>query len=113
MAATLEKQRHRAARGRAKSDMKVTRNAATGVVNVRVDSDTRALIDAASGFMQLTRTDFMLTCARARAQEILLSKAFFSLSGSDWDAFQSALDSPPEPNAALRKLMARTPQWQE
>lgn len=83
----------------------------TNVINLRADASTRALIDQAASTLGLNRTDFMLTSARVRAQEVLLSRTYFTLSNANWTAFQAALEAPPVPTAELVALMSSTPPW--
>jgi uncharacterized protein (DUF1778 family) len=81
-------------------------------MSLRVDSETRSLIDRAADALGQTRTEFMLASARERAAEVLLNRTLFVLKGADWDAFVDALDSPPPPNAKLKALLARKAPWE-
>lgn len=87
--------------------------AKASVINLRCDADTHSLIERACAATGQNRTEFMLASARASAQQALLDRTFFSLSDADWKAFNAQLDAPAEPTEALRKLMARTPPWDE
>jgi uncharacterized protein (DUF1778 family) len=84
---------------------------ASNVINLRADEATRTLIDNAANLLGQNRTDFMLTCARVRAQEVLLSQTQFVLSDEAWDAFQADLEAPAVPTPELIALMSRTPLW--
>jgi uncharacterized protein (DUF1778 family) len=55
----------------------------------------------------------MLMSARVYAQEVLLKQVYFELGDADWKALNEALESPPPPNAALKRLMSRTPSWEK
>jgi uncharacterized protein (DUF1778 family) len=90
---------------------KPARSMASGVINLRADAATRALIDQAANALGQNRTDFMLSSARVRAQEVLLSKTHFVLSDADWRRFQAALEQPPVPTAELVALLSSTPPW--
>lgn len=81
-------------------------------MSLRMDAETRALIDRAASVIGQTRTDFMLASARDRATEVLLNQTFFALPKRDWEAFAGALDDPPPPNAKLKALLARTMPWE-
>ena len=81
------------------------------MINLRTDEPTRALIDRAASAVGQNRTEFMLASARAYAQEVLLNEVYFQLNDSDWQALNAVLANPPPPNAALKRLMARTPSW--
>ena len=83
------------------------------VYNLRVGDRDNSLFERARAATGQTKTDFMLTSAREKAQTVLLNQTFFTLDEADWNSFWSALETPPPPNAALRALMASTPPWQE
>jgi uncharacterized protein (DUF1778 family) len=89
------------------------RPATSNVINLRADAPTRSLIDWAANALGLNRTEFMLTSARVRAQEVFLSQTHFTLSDANWTAFQAALEAPPVPTAELIRLMASTPPWSD
>jgi uncharacterized protein (DUF1778 family) len=57
--------------------------------------------------------DSVPASARDAATEALLNQTVFRLSGAEWDAFVSALDNPPPPNAKLKALLARTAPWDD
>lgn len=80
-------------------------------MSLRIDAETRSLIDRAANVLGQSRTDFMLRSARDRATDVLLSQSFFSLDASDWQRFNDALDHPPPANAKLKALLARKPHW--
>jgi uncharacterized protein (DUF1778 family) len=94
---------------RAKTRGKTTSN----VINLRADDATRSLIDRAASALGQNRTEFMLMSARVYAQEVLLKQVYFELGDADWKALNEALESPPPPNAALKRLMSRTPSWEK
>jgi len=81
-------------------------------LSLRVDSETRSLIDRAAAALGQTRTEFMLASARERAAEVLLNRTLFVLKGADWNAFVDALDNPPPPNSKLKALLARRGPWE-
>jgi uncharacterized protein (DUF1778 family) len=87
-------------------------SASSKPINLRADEATRALIDSAARALGQNRTEFMLMSARAYAQEVMLRQVYFTLGDADWKALNTALAAPPPPNAALKRLMARTPSWQ-
>ena len=95
---------------RAKSKTRPT--AASNVINLRADEATRRLIDRAASALGQNRTEFMLMSARIHAQEVILRQVYFTLGEADWKALNETLESPPPPNAALKRLMSRTPSWE-
>lgn len=82
-------------------------------LSMRVDNETKSLIDRAANALGQTRTEFMLASARERATEVLLNRSLFILGDNDWNAFTSALDEAPPANAKLRALLSRKAPWQE
>ncbi len=80
-------------------------------MSLRVDPQTRFLIDRAADALGQTRTEFMLTTARSRATEVLLGQRLFVLNEADWASFSRALDEPMPSNAKLKALLARRPMW--
>lgn len=84
---------------------------AKGSVNLRIEADTRQLIDDAAALLGKTRTDFMVETARQHAIDVLLERRLFGLDPDGYDAFMQALDNPPAPGPKLRALMRRAPAW--
>jgi uncharacterized protein (DUF1778 family) len=104
--------RTRARRSKPKTSAK-KRAVSSNIINLRADHATRALIDRAANALGQNRTEFMLMSARLHAQEVLLNQVYFELDEADWKALNETLESPPPPNEALKRLMARTPSWSE
>lgn len=84
---------------------------AKGSINLRIESQTRQLIDDAAAILGKTRTEFMVDSARKQAVEILLDQRLFVLDSDRYDAFVHALDNPPAPGPKLRSLLRRIPAW--
>ncbi len=95
--------------------MAVTERSATadikGSINLRIEAQTRRLIDDAAAVLGKTRTEFMIDSARALAIDVLLDQRLFNLDPERYDAFLHALDNPPAPGPKLRALLRRTPAW--
>src|SRR5918999_3616349 len=100
--------RPRARRSKPKTTAK-KRTASSNIINLRADQATRSLIDRAAIALGQNRTEFMLMSARIHAQEVLLNHVYFELDEDDWKALNETLASPPPPNEALKRLMAKTP----
>jgi uncharacterized protein (DUF1778 family) len=83
-----------------------------GTINLRIESNTRALIDEAAAMLGKTRTEFMIDTARRQAIDVLLDQRLFVLETGAYDAFVQALDNPPAPGPKLKRLMARKPVWE-
>ncbi len=83
-----------------------------GSINLRIESQTRRLIDDAAAILGKTRTEFMIDSARALAIDVLLDRRLFGLDSDRYDAFVHALDNPPAPGPRLRALLRRVPAWE-
>jgi uncharacterized protein (DUF1778 family) len=82
-----------------------------GSINLRIERQTRQLIDDAAAVLGKTRTEFMIESARKVAIDVLLDQRLFVLDPERYDAFVHALDNPPAPGSKLRSLLRRTPAW--
>jgi uncharacterized protein (DUF1778 family) len=86
---------------------------AKGSINLRIETQTRELIDEAAAILGKTRTDFMVESARQHAIDVLLDQRLFVLDADRYDAFTKALDNPPAPGPKLRSLLRRVPAWRK
>lgn len=84
-----------------------------GSINLRIEANTRQLIDDAAAILGKTRTEFMIESARRQAIDVLLDQRLFVLDADRYDAFMHALDNPPAPGPKLRSLLRRAPAWRE
>ena len=84
-----------------------------GSINLRIEANTRRLIDDAAAILGKTRTEFMIESARRQAIDVLLDQRLFALDSDRYDAFVHALDNPPAPGPKLRSLMRRVPGWRD
>ena len=84
---------------------------AKGSINLRIEKQTRKLIDDAAAVLGKTRTEFMIDSARSLAIDVLLDQRLFALDSERYDAFVHALDNPPAPGPKLRALLRRVPAW--
>jgi uncharacterized protein (DUF1778 family) len=82
-----------------------------GSINLRIETNTRQLIDDAAATLGKTRTEFMVESARRQAVDVLLDQRMFTLDSDRYDAFLHALDNPPAPGPKLKSLMRRIPAW--
>jgi uncharacterized protein (DUF1778 family) len=89
----------------------VERAESRGAINLRIDVQTRQIIDEAAAVLGKTRTEFMIDSARALAIDTLLDQRLFVLEPERYDAFVQALDNPPAPGPKLRALLRRIPTW--
>jgi uncharacterized protein (DUF1778 family) len=84
-----------------------------GSINLRIEANTRQLIDDAAAILGKTRTEFMIETARRQAIDVLLDQRLFVLNSERYDAFLHALDNPPAPGSKLRSLLRRVPAWRK
>jgi uncharacterized protein (DUF1778 family) len=82
-------------------------------INLRIDANTRKLIDTAAVIQGKTRTEFMIESARRQAIDVLLDQRLFLLDPERHDAFMHVLDNPPAPGEKLRALLRRVPAWEK
>ncbi|MBY4721924.1 MULTISPECIES: DUF1778 domain-containing protein [Burkholderia] len=80
-------------------------------LNLRVQPDERDLIDRAAAARGQNRTDFILSAARAAAEETLLEATLVRASPDAYAAFVARLDAPPAPNPQLRRTMRTPAPW--
>jgi uncharacterized protein (DUF1778 family) len=81
------------------------------LINIRVSSADRNVIDRAAQVAGKTRSEFMLDASRRAAQETLLDTTLFLVDGPTFKRFKALLDAPPKPNARLQELMRRRAPW--
>jgi uncharacterized protein (DUF1778 family) len=84
-----------------------TEEQAKARIEVRLDPDVKDLIQHAANLSGGTLTDFVVTSARAAAEEIVQNHQIIELSRRDAEILFEALMNPPEPNAALREASKR------
>lgn len=84
-----------------------------GSINLRIETQTRRLIDDAATVLGKTRTEFMVEAARRQAIDVLLDQRLFVLDSEGCEAFIHALDNPIAPGPKLRALLRRSPAWQK
>ena len=80
---------------------------------MRIEANTRQIIDHAAAILGKTRTEFMIESARRQAIDVLLDQRLFALDSKRYDAFMRALDNPPAPGPKLRSLLRRVPAWRK
>lgn len=82
-----------------------------GSINLRIEPQTRQLIDDAAAIIGKTRTEFMIESARREAIDVLLDQRLFVLDSERYNAFMRALDNPTAPGPRPRSLLRRAPAW--
>lgn len=84
-----------------------------GSINLRIETQTRQLIDDAAAILGKTRTEFMVDSARREAVDVLLDQRLFALDNERFNAFTRILDNPPAPGVRLRALLRRKAPWEK
>ena len=72
-------------------------------LNIRCDASTRAVLDKAARYAQVSLSEFVLSHALASAEKVVQEHESITLNADDFQAFLLALDAPPAPNLALSK----------
>ena len=74
-------------------------------LNVRATDGQLNLLRQAAEAQGRTVSDFVLSAATERAEEVLVERRHFVATPEAWHSFMEALDDPPEPTAALVELL--------
>ena len=83
----------------------------TETIKIRIDPLQKDLIDLAASMVGTTRSAFVLDAATSAAEETIKDRTSFYLSESQWIAFNKALDSPPQKNELIAKLIQAPTPW--
>ena len=76
-------------------------------LHLRTTKEQKALIEKGASVRQQNITDFVLSSASEKAEQILADQRNFVLPPAKWDAFVAALDKPTgTPHRRLAKLMS-------
>jgi uncharacterized protein (DUF1778 family) len=82
------------------------------VINIRVHQHQRDLIDRAAAILGKNRSDFILDVVCREAKTVINDNTFFTLDDVKYQQFVDALDSPPQANENLRKLLTTKSPWE-
>ncbi len=88
-----------------KAKRKTTSSAKATKVHLRLRPDQKAVLARAAELRQTSLSHFVLEQAYAAAQQVLAEQVDIVMSPKEWEAFCKALDAPPRPIPALRKLL--------
>ena len=91
------------------TDGKVRRNV---TINVRATEYVRDIIDQAASIMGKSRSEFMLECARSRAEDVLLDQKLFALDDARYEEFVRILEGPAPAGGDLKSLLAGKAPWE-
>ncbi len=84
----------------------------TTVLSVRVSSEERAILEAASEQAQTSLSDFVRRKAVDAAETEMLERRIITIPAKDWEKFEAWASRPAEDNPALRNLAATKPTWE-
>lgn len=76
-------------------------------LNIRCDVHARELLDKAATYAHVSVSEFVLSHALASAEKIVQANESITLKPEDFHAFLAALDTPTQPNPALKKAFKR------
>ena len=74
-------------------------------VQLRLRPDQKAVLARAAQLRQTSLSNFLLEHAYEAAQQVLAEQVDLVFPPAEWAAFCKALDAPPRPIPALRKLL--------
>lgn len=75
-----------------------------GRLNVRASASQLNLLRQAAEAQGRSLSDFVLSAATERAEEILVERRYFVATPEAWDSFMATLNDPPEPGPRLVRL---------
>lgn len=78
-------------------------------INLRVDSEQKGLLEAASEAEHTSVSAFVLSAATTAAAHVLADRRAFALDADGWAVFDEALNRPPREIPGLRELMDQPP----
>ncbi|HZL31411.1 MAG TPA: DUF1778 domain-containing protein [Pseudolabrys sp.] len=77
----------------------------TEKIDLRLTADAKRTLQLAADAEQKTVTEFVLESALLRAEDRLPDRRHFYLNAEQWEAFQKALDAPPQEHPRLKRLL--------
>jgi uncharacterized protein (DUF1778 family) len=87
------------------SDVESAKSADTARINLRTSADAKALIERAAAYVGTTVSAFMLQNAYESAKRVVAEHEVIQLTRRDFEQFAAALDKPPAPTTALKRLL--------
>ena len=74
-------------------------------LNLRIPQRQKEVLTQAAQMKQMSVSEFVLQTACQAAHEVLADQVDFVLSDEQWETFCQALDAPPKPIQALKRLL--------
>ncbi|MFY0666342.1 MAG: DUF1778 domain-containing protein [Natronospirillum sp.] len=84
----------------------------TAPINMRVDPQVRAVIDAAAGILSLDRSVFIQQAALREAQNVIADQKHYVLDQEAFDSFERAMSAPAVAVEGLKELLSRKTPWE-
>ncbi len=81
-------------------------------IDIRAKAEVKAVIERAAQLKHTSVSAYLLDSALEKATADLRAAESLILGDADRDRFFAALENPPEPNEALRKLFAKKWSWE-
>ena len=75
-------------------------------IDIRTNPAIKGLLQRAASTAHKSVSEFLLDAGLSAAQETLAGRNLFPLDDASWEAFQTALDRPPQEKPRLRRLLA-------
>lgn len=85
----------------------------SSVVSVRVSSEERALLEAASSQARTNLSDFVRRKAIDAAELEMMEHRIVTIPAESWEEFEAWANRTAEDIPALRELLSRLPTWRE
>ncbi|GAB4223497.1 MAG: hypothetical protein Tsb005_18760 [Gammaproteobacteria bacterium] len=79
----------------------------TARVDIRTSAEAKATLESAARYLGTTTSAFVLDTAIERAIDILKNAQLIELTEAEYKKFIAALDNPPKPGKALKKLVKK------
>ena len=76
-------------------------------INLRTSLDDKSLLERAASLRHLSLSSYIIATSIRQAQQDLAEQETLLVSNSERDMIMKALENPPKPNAALRKLFKK------
>lgn len=73
--------------------------------SIRASAMQKKVIAQAAHIKETTMSEFVLEQSLAAAQQVIADQSQFVLPKKQWNTFCAALDAPPKPVTALRRLL--------
>ncbi|MFA6011339.1 MAG: DUF1778 domain-containing protein [Desulfobacteraceae bacterium] len=82
-----------------------SRSIRTSKLDLRLSQEAKQTLSAAARVAQCSVSQFVLSSALERAAETLAERQHFHLDAEQWEAFMTALETPPRAVPQLQKLL--------